>query len=985
MKNYLLLLLVVFTLPFSLHAQNRSTYSKIKATEWVDSVFKTLNLAEQIAQLMVVRLSTYDAKNKTAIFLDDAVDSLVRKYNIGGICLFQGSPVKQATIINRLQATAKTPILICIDAEWGVGMRMIDSVLPLPHQMMLGAVSDADIIYQYGKTVAEQCKRIGIQVNYAPVMDINNNPDNPVINDRSFGEDKYKVTLFGTQYMKGLQDMGVMACAKHFPGHGDVAVDSHFDLPVIKKSMAELESLELYPFREIIKAGIGSVMIGHLFVPAIDSGANMATSISKNNVTGLLRNKMDYQGLTFTDALEMQGVKKFFPNEEAALQSLIAGNDMLCLPGDVPLAIEKIQSAIQEGKLSWAEIEQHCKKVLMAKYQYGLSKLQPIETHNLTADLNNKVSSMRKLVAENALTVLNKTNGDFFPLTLEKNNLKKSVVFVGIGIDSANDFAKRLQKDYDADAFYFNNLQDASRILSTVYLIKNRYQKVIIGVHGYKRVPANNFGISPFAIDLIKQLQEQTNASTFVFGNPYAIKNFCGAKNLVACYEDDAIIQNVAADLLQGIIPAKGKLPVTVCEAYPFGSGVITAEADLPAASPASVGLDSMELNKIDSVANLAIQKGATPGCVVLVVKDGKIAYKKAFGHYNYDSVALTNTSAVYDMASVTKICATTISLMKLYEQGKINLHKTLGDYLPLVKRTSKGKLLIENILLHQAGLVAFIPFHKETIDLAGKPLAAFYSTHPTDSFNIRVADNLYMRNDWRDSLYKRIAKSPVAPGNKYVYSDNDFIYLGKVVEAISGMPLNEYAKKEFYSPLGLATIGFRPREYLPLNQIAPTENEQQFREQLIRGDVHDPGAAMFGGVSGHAGLFSNAYDIAVIMQMLLNGGSINGKQYLQKKTIDLFTAYHSATSRRGFGFDKPEKNNSTRPDPYPCLAASPLTFGHTGFTGTCTWADPVNKLVYVFLSNRVTPNGDNPLLSKMNVRSTIQDIIYQSILTKAK
>jgi beta-glucosidase-like glycosyl hydrolase/CubicO group peptidase (beta-lactamase class C family) len=985
MKNYLLLLLLVFTLPFSLHAQNRSTYSKIKSTEWVDSVFKTLSRAEQIAQLMVVRLSTYDAKNKTAIFLDDAVDSLVRKYNIGGICLFQGSPVKQATIINRLQATAKTPILICIDAEWGVGMRMIDSVLPLPHQMMLGAVSDAGIIYQYGKTVAEQCKRIGIQVNYAPVMDINNNPDNPVINDRSFGEDKYKVTLFGTQYMKGLQDMGVMACAKHFPGHGDVAVDSHFDLPVIKKSMAELESLELYPFREIIKAGIGSVMIGHLFVPAIDSGTNMATSISKNNVTGLLRNTMGFQGLTFTDALEMQGVKKFFPNEEAALQSLIAGNDMLCLPGDVPLAIEKIQTAIQEGKLSWAEIEQHCKKVLMAKYQYGLSKLQPIETQNLTADLNNKVSSMRKLVAENALTVLNKTNGDFFPLTQEKNNLKKSLVFVGIGIDSANDFAKRLQKNYDADAFYFNNLQDASRILSTVYLIKNRYQKVIIGVHGYKRVPANNFGISPFAIDLIKQLQEQTNASTFVFGNPYAIKNFCGAKNLVACYEDDAIIQNVAADLMQGIIPAKGKLPVTVCEAYPFGSGVITADADLPAASPASVGLDSMKLNKIDSVANLAIQKGATPGCVVLVVKDGKIAYNKAFGHYDYGGLAFTNTSAVYDMASVTKICATTISLMKLYEQGKINLKKTLGDYLPLVKRTSKGKLLIENILLHQAGLVAFIPFYKETIDMAGKPLAALYSNHPTDSFNIRVADNLFMRNDYRDSLYKRIAKSPVARGNKYVYSDNDFIYLGKVVEAISGMPLNEYAKKEFYSPLGLATIGFRPREYLPLNQIAPTENEQQFREQLIRGDVHDPGAAMFGGVSGHAGLFSNAHDIAVIMQMLMNGGSMKGKQYLQKGTIDLFTGYHSATSRRGFGFDKPEKNNSSRPDPYPCLAASPLTFGHTGFTGTCTWADPENKLVYVFLSNRVTPNGDNPLLSKMNVRSTIQDIIYQSILTEAK
>ena len=985
MKNYLLPLLVLFGFTGSLSAQNRASASQIIATKWVDSVFKTLSPVEQIAQLMVVRLSTYDAKNNTAIFFDEKVDSLVRQYNIGGICLFQGSPVKQATIINRLQAIAKTPILMCIDAEWGVGMRMIDSVLPLPHQMMLGAVTDAGIAYQYGKIVAEQCKRIGIQVNYAPVMDINNNPDNPVINDRSFGEDKYKVALFGTQYMKGLQDMGVMACAKHFPGHGDVAVDSHFDLPVINKSMAELEAMELYPFREIFKEGIGSVMIGHLFVPAIDSGANMATSISTNNVTGLLRNKMNYQGLTFTDALEMQGVKKFFPNGEAAVQSLIAGNDMLCLPGDVPLAIEKIQSAIAAGKLSWADIEQHCKKVLMAKYQYGLTKLQPIETENLTADLNNQVSGMRKLIAENALTVLNKTNGDFFPLSAEKNNRKGSIAFVGIGIGAANDFAKRLQTDYNADAFYFTNLQDASRVLSTVYLIKNRYEKVIIGVHGYKRVPANNFGISSFSVDLVKQLQEQTNSSTFVFGNPYAIKNFCGAKNLVACYEDDAIIQNAAADLLEGKIFAKGKLPVTVCDSYPFGTGVMTATATLPQLLAEEPGLKVEQLKNIDSLANDAISRGATPGCVVLVVKDGKIAYQKAFGHFNYTDPAATSIESVYDMASVTKICATTISIMKLYEEGKIDFKKTLGYYLPFVKGSNKENVLIENVLLHQAGLSAYIPFYKETIDAAGIPFPKYYSIHQNDSFPVRVAENLFLRYDWRDTMYHRILQSTLSATGKYIYSDNDFIFLGKIVEAISGLPLNEYAKKNFYTPLGLTTAGFKPREYLPLNQIAPTEKEKIFRNELIQGDVHDPGAAMFGGVSGHAGLFSNAYDIAVIMQMLLNGGEINGKRYFQQKTVDLFTAYHSNISRRGFGFDKPEKDNHTRPDPYPCLSASPLTFGHTGFTGTCTWVDPAKKLVYVFLSNRVNPQGDNPLLSKMNVRTNIQEAIYKVIAENEK
>ena len=951
------------------------------ADEWVDSVFKTLTPDEQIAQLMVVRLSTYDSRNKQAIFFDDKVDSLVRQYNIGGVCLFQGSPVKQATTINHLQSIAKTPILMCIDAEWGVGMRMIDSVKPLPHQMMLGAMPDANIVYKYGQLVGEQCRRAGIQVNYAPVVDINNNPNNPVINDRSFGEDKYKVALFGKEYIKGMQEEGVMACAKHFPGHGDVSVDSHLDLPVINKTMQQLDSLELYPFKQVFEAGVGSVMIAHLFIPAIDNTPNRATSISKNNVTGLLRDKLNYNGLTFTDALEMQGVKKYFPDGKASVQSLIAGNDMLCLPGDVPLAIEKIKDAIKEKKLSWADIEQHCKKVLKAKYEYGLTGLKPINTANLTTDLNSGIDSMTKLVAENALTVLSKSDESFFNLSPEENNKKNDVVYVGVGISADNAFAKRMRSDYNADVFYFNNLQDASRILSSVYLIKNRYKKVIIGIHGYKRTPSNNFGISKYTIDLVNQLQNETNAATFVFGNPYAIKNFCGAKNLIACYEDNDIIQNTAADLLQGKIAARGKLPVTVCDAYPFGSGLHTGVRSLPAADPAALGFNVAKLNTIDSIANDAIEKGAAPGCVVLVVKDGKIAYQKAFGHYNYDDAEPVKLESVYDMASCTKICATTISIMRLYDQGKIELNKTLGDYLPMVRGTNKENLRIEDVLLHQAGLVAYIPFYKEILDANGVPFTQYFSHVKSDSFSIRVSDSLYMRNDWRDTMYQRILTSRLGPKDKYVYSDNDFIFLGKIVEAISGMPLNEYAQKNFYTPLGLTTAGFLPRERLPLSQVAPTENEKQFRRQLIRGDVHDPGAAMFGGVAGHAGLFSDAYDIAVIMQMLLNGGEFNGKRYIQKQTIDLFTAYHSKISRRGYGFDKPEKDNATRKDPYPCLSASPETFGHTGFTGTCTWVDPEKNVIFVFLSNRVTPKGgENTLLLKMNVRTNIQETIYQAL-----
>ncbi len=547
------------------------------ANSWTDSVYNSLSEDERIAQLMVVRLSSIDSKTKLITFFDDKVAGLVKQYNIGGICLFQGGPVKQALILNKLQAAAKTPILICIDGENGVGMRMTDSVLPLPRQMMLGAVQDTNIIYQYGKIVGDQCKRIGIQVNYAPVVDVNNNPNNPVINDRSFGEDKYKVAQFGIQYMKGLQDVGVMACAKHFPGHGDVAVDSHLDLPVINKTMAQLDSLELYPFREIFKAGIGSVMVAHLYIPAIDSAAHRATSISKNNVTGLMRNQLGYQGLTFTDALEMQGVKKYFPDGEASVQSIIAGNDMLCLPEDAPAAISKIKDAIKVGRLSWADIELHCKKVLAAKYQYGLSQLQPINTENLANDLNSKVNDMRKQVAENALTVLKKSDNIFFPMAVPEKPVADEVVYVSIGTSYDNAFAKRMRNDYCAAVFYFNYKQDAARILSTVELIKKRYKKVVIGIHNYNRAPANNFGISKAAIDLVTQLQQQTNSVTFVFGNPYAVKNWCTAKNLITCYEDDAIIQNTAIDLLQGKIAAKGKLPVTVCDEYKFGSGIATS------------------------------------------------------------------------------------------------------------------------------------------------------------------------------------------------------------------------------------------------------------------------------------------------------------------------------------------------------------------------------------------------------------------------
>jgi len=364
---------------------------------------------------------------------------------------------------------------------------------------------------------------------------------------------------------------------------------------------------------------------------------------------------------------------------------------------------------------------------------------------------------------------------------------------------------------------------------------------------------------------------------------------------------------------------------------------------------------------------------------VILAVKDGRIAYHKAFGKFTYDSLAPVSLETVYDMASVTKVCATTLAVMKLYEQGKIALHKKLADYLPEVKGTNKEKLLIKDILLHQAGLVPFIPFYKEIIDSAGTARPDLFSSTASDSFSVKVADSFYMKKEWTDTMYSRLLQSPLGTPGKYVYSDNDFIFLAKLVEAITGTTLDKFVQTAFYRPMNLSTAGFRPAEYMPKRNIAPSEKEPVFRKQLIVGTVHDPGAAMLGGVAGHAGLFSDAYDMAAIMQLLLNGGIYNGKRYLQKETIDLFTAYHNKNSRRGLGFDKPEKDNYKRAEPYPALSASPLAFGHSGFTGTCVWADPAYRLVYVFLSNRLTPDGTNSKLIKMNVRTDILQAFYQA------
>lgn len=955
--------------------KNLEAQTQNNALKWVDSVFSTLSNEEKITQLMVIRTSAPDGKGG-AILYDSKVDSLVKRYNIGGVCLFQGTPQQHATMLNRIQGIAKTPIMVTVDAEWGLGMRFA-GIQSFPYQLTMGAMRDGSLAYEVGKAIAMQCRRMKIHVNYAPVIDINNNPNNPVIGVRSFGENKYKVALMGTNIMQGMQDEAVMACAKHFPGHGDVSVDSHFDLPVIQKSMASLDSLELYPFKQLFARGIGSVMIAHLFIPAIDTTANRASSLSYNNITTLMRDKIGYQGLTFTDALEMKGVAKFYPGAEAAVQSLMAGNDMLCLPADVPATIAGVIEAINQGRLSWEIIHSKCKRVLAAKYQWVVGKTEAIDTAHLNIDLNKDVLTLRKAVAKEALTLVKATKGRIVIPSKANDWVVVQTYASGLLADSLKAAGAKIVTI---------GLDGSDANVKLAALTASKRKKLLVILSHLSRNPANKFGLSNATIAALDQLGSKMETNLLLMGNPYAL-GFLNTEKVAAVavgFEDDATFQQNAWEWLRGSFEATGTLPVSI-GAFTEGTGILPNEA-LKQPNAAAATMDPAKLAQIDAIAQMGIDSAAFPGCVVTVLHKGKLAYRKAFGHLSYDASMPMQTNTVFDLASVTKTSATTLAVMKLYEDSLLQLNAPISQYLPWLSGSSKAKLSVRNILLHQAGLVSFIPFYKNVIDTNGIPFPQWFSNTSHAPFTIPVTEALYMHTAYRDSMYQRIKESKVDSIFKYVYSDNDFILLAAVVKSITGLTIDQYMAKTFYKPLQLATTTFEAYRHFTLPQIAPTEQEINFRKGLLWGYVHDPGAAMFGNIAGHAGLFSNATDLAILYQMLLNGGEWQGKRYLNKATIAYFTSYQTPISRRGLGFDKPEKDNGMRPasKAYPAPAVSPLTFGHTGYTGTCVWVDPAKDLVYVFLSNRVHPlGGINTKLADLNIRSQIQEIIFNSILSE--
>lgn len=981
MNNPRSIFLLIFSLALylssanQLHAQAISLEATVAETRWVDSVYNSLSLDQRIAQLLVVRANQPNQE------YDNRIDEWIRQYNIGGVTFFKGKPETQLIQTNRWQQISKTPLLISIDAEWGLAMRL-EGTVSYPLQMTLGAVQDNRLIGLMGKQIAEQCQRMGIHMNFAPVVDVNNNPANPVIGMRSFGEDPKMVSLKGFAYANALQLNGIIATAKHFPGHGDTYLDSHYTLPSIMHKRNHLEQNELYPFQQLIAHELAGVMIAHLYMPAFEKRENLAVSLSENVVTKLLKEEMGFKGLVVTDALDMKGVTNYFPSGQIELKALEAGNDILLLPADVPTAVATIRKAIEDGELPMQRLEESCRKVLSYKYKVGLHAYRPSFPENLKNDLNRPdYYQLVDRLFEEAITIV-KNDDELLPL---KSTDTLSVASLAIGYGKVTDFQLALQDNGLATVqFHLPRNPSDVEIQTMINRLKD-FDLLIVSVQNTNILAGRKFGIDDKSIAFVDRISKEKDVVLNLFASPYALDFFEQLKRvkaIVVSYQDRRDAEKISARIITGKVPAKGRLPVSVGKHFPFGTGfdteVIAGLPKKPEKSGTDLQLNQQILRKIDSIVLDAIDKRAFPGCQVLASVDGQVFFNKSYGHHTYAKFQAVQPTDVYDLASITKILASTLAVMKLYEDGRLELTDELGKYFPYLKGTTKENIKLIDILTHQSGFDGWIPFFIETIDKNGLKKEV-YAESMSMTYPFRVAENMYMARTYKNEMFRLIAASEMKK-KEYRYSDIGFYYIPEMVELITNQTFDAFLRENFYQPMGLGRMLFRPRFSLGMDEIIPTEIDTTFRRQLLQGDVHDQGAAMLGGISGHAGLFANAMEVMAIMQMLLNEGSLNGYQYLKPETVNYFNTAHFAKNknRRGIGFDKPPLDKPRFRTP--AKSASPQSFGQTGFTGTFAWADPQNKLIVVFLSNRVYPDSNNNAISRMNIRTNIHQLFYEAV-----
>ena len=935
---------------------------------WVTEQYQKMTLEEKVGQLFMVMVTSNQTDGEK-----EKIKRLILEQKIGGIIFSKGGPVRQAKLCNEFQSLSKIPLLVGMDAEWGLAMRL-DSTYAFPWNMTLGAIQDTKIVEKVGYRVGQHAKRLGVHINFAPDIDINTNPKNPIIGNRSFGETREVVADKGIAFMKGMESAGVLSSGKHFPGHGDTDVDSHHDLPVIPFSRERLDSLELHPFKKLINEGLSSVMVAHLEVPSMEIKEGLPSSLSEQIISGILKEEMGFEGLVFTDALNMQGVTKFGADGAVALAAFNAGNDILLMPQNVEDAKDLLIKNYNRGRISEARLAQSVKKILMAKFKVGLHNYKPIALDNLYEDLNTVEDDvLYEEAIENALTVVKNR----FDLIGIKNLENKKIAYVKFGDAPNDDFITELNKYTTVTQVNASTIESLKKQLED-------YNLVIIGHHKSNESPWKPYKFTDRELAWLQEISNlrSSNLILTVFAKPYALSDISTFQNIdavVVSYQNSAIAQRKTAELLFGAIHASGKLPVSGSFEFRAGTGIQLSSLNrLGYSLPERVGLSSKGLSKVDELVQDGLDSLMFPGAQVLVARYGKVVYNKSFGKPTYESQVAVADDDIYDLASLTKILATLPMVMKMEEEGKIALNDTFEELVPEYSNTEIKNVTVLKALSHYGRLPAWIPFYVRTLDENRRPSKEFYRTQPMDGFSVKVAENLYLTDAYNDSIYNRIGRQDLK-SNRYRYSDVPYYVMKKYVEDTYGEKLDVLANDFLYSRIGANYTTYNPLEKIPKNKIVPSEEDNYYRYQTVQGYVHDMGAAMQGGVGGHAGLFSNANDVAKIMQMYLQNGYYGGTKFFDSRTVKKFnTCYFCDKNvRRGVGFDKPQLEHSGPT----CGCVSRKSFGHSGFTGTYTWADPEEEIVYVFLSNRTYPSASNTLLVKSGLRTRIQQAIYDSIL----
>ncbi len=970
---------------------------KSDANTWAKKCLDSMSLDEKIAQLFMIDLpSRYSAKDSTSLH------QLLHQYPVGGIIFMKGEATDLVALTKQANQLCSIPLFYAIDGEWGLNMRLKNSIA-YPKQMTLGAIKDESLIYEWGRQVGSEMYALGLHINFAPVADVNTNINNPVIGIRSFGDESHAVAQKANLYMQGLQNVGIMAVAKHFPGHGNTSLDSHHALPTITDSIEELKK-HLFPFQHLINQGTHGIMAAHISIPALDS-SRLPASLSPTICKTLLRDSMHFNGLIFSDALNMAGVTS--ASKQPAVDAFLAGNDILLMPKNFKEALLQIKKAVQDSIISEQEIDQRCIRILSYKYKYGLSSKRTFPQRNI-ADItqSNKGKDLcTKLIQESM--VLLKNEDQVLPIAPSTQKL----ALVTIGNYDTKPWVERCNFYSNNTYFHLNSTPDSKTCDHVIKSLK-KDSLIVMAIYSTSNHPEK--ALSPTAKMLLDTLARQAKKIVLVmFTPPYAqqaitpyLKDING---LLLAHHHSEIYQQTASEIIFGGINAQGNLPVSISTELKAGAGQTTESIQLGFASPSSLQLNTDTLKHIDSIVAQAIDKRAIPGCQVLIAHKNKIIWNKAYGYHTYDKKHQVKTSDLYDLASVTKVAATLPAVMHLYDRGIIALEDSLQRWFPEADSTVK-EITVKQLLNHTSGLPPFINFFFNCIDSSKKGSKGFYSYKKSSEYpyriterlygyknrvfrentiydkpsksRLKVADNVYVEKEYSRIILDSILHATVQD-HEYRYSDLNFIILQEIIQRETNSSLSSWCSKELWNPLGAPSVMFNPLHHFSEKSIAPTEMETFYRKQQIHGYVHDPNAALMGGVAGHAGLFGNAQHLAKYFQMLLNGGTYAGTRFFKEETLQLFTARSGEESRRALGFDKPEPDTTqVSPSAKSCSLSS---YGHSGFTGTFAWVDPEYDLIYIFLSNRVYPEIDNKKLYRMNVRTNIQELIYHALPSKIK